>query len=729
MVSIAKLVANVIADTSDFEAGLKRSKNQLDSFGAGLNKSLSVVDKSFKGLSGSVQKFGGDIFSIKGAMAAVIGTVGGGGLVMMAKSAIDMVGSLGEVAQQLGVTTDTLQAFRYAATQVGLSQDEMDGGLAKLTKTIGMAAEGNKTAIDTFNGLGIKIVDANGNIRSTDDIVREAADAIAGMSDPAKRAAASVDLMGKAGQRMLPFLEGGAAGINAFIQQAKDLGLVFDEDTIRRADETSDKLATMAVVIGTKLSAALVQAAPLFSAFADNVIELIGNVQKFYDTFQQNDMKSTPGLVERLNNVTKLRDQLQATIDLQKNSGIGFLGDWLGGNSAQSKKLADYNAEIAAVQKLIRARRDAVQPVLGTAKGGTSNPTATQTGKTQEQKDAEAALKSITDLQFKLDQLSRSGLDQAVADALKGFKGTPEQAAQVAAIATQTYEQAEAQKELNEELAAEDKIMQDGKATHESLLTANEKYEETLRSLGEQLDAGAISQEDWNRGMLAAQKVYEDSDPLIKSLRDNAADLGSEIGTAFEDAVLQGKSLQEVLQGLLQDVSRLLLRIGEKQAENWFADILGQAPSWFGGLFGGGTTLNGVPLGHADGGLIMGPGGPRQDKILSALSDGEFVVNAAATRKNLGLLQAINAGQLARFADGGMVGSVPSVSDGSVGQAGVVLAPMFNLNSSGGTPEQNRDMVAQFTKQIIPQMRQLIQSEIGRQKRGGGMLNPGIGGA
>jgi hypothetical protein len=56
-------------------------------------------------------------------------------------------------------------------------------------------------------------------------------------------------------------------------------------------------------------------------------------------------------------------------------------------------------------------------------------------------------------------------------------------------------------------------------------------------------------------------------------------------------------------------------------------------------------------LQHADGGLISGPGGPRDDRIPALLSNGEFVVNAAATARNRGLLESINA---QRFADGGL---------------------------------------------------------------------------
>jgi hypothetical protein len=58
-------------------------------------------------------------------------------------------------------------------------------------------------------------------------------------------------------------------------------------------------------------------------------------------------------------------------------------------------------------------------------------------------------------------------------------------------------------------------------------------------------------------------------------------------------------------------------------------------------------------LPKADGGFISGPGGPRDDQIPAWLSNGEFVVNAAATARHRGELERINA---QKFADGGYAG-------------------------------------------------------------------------
>lgn len=91
--------------------------------------------------------------------------------------------------------------------------------------------------------------------------------------------------------------------------------------------------------------------------------------------------------------------------------------------------------------------------------------------------------------------------------------------------------------------------------------------------------------------------------------------------------------------------------------------------SIFGGLGGGGANATyaalDLPLAFADGGQISGPGGPRTDSILAAVSNGEFIVNADAAKKNLALLHAINDNKVPRFADGGIVG--PRISAPKLG--------------------------------------------------------------
>ena len=61
--------------------------------------------------------------------------------------------------------------------------------------------------------------------------------------------------------------------------------------------------------------------------------------------------------------------------------------------------------------------------------------------------------------------------------------------------------------------------------------------------------------------------------------------------------------------------------------------------------------------GFSSGGYISGAGGPTSDLIPAMLSNGEFVINAASTRKFLPLLEKINSGDFQGFSTGGYVGS------------------------------------------------------------------------
>ena len=73
-----------------------------------------------------------------------------------------------------------------------------------------------------------------------------------------------------------------------------------------------------------------------------------------------------------------------------------------------------------------------------------------------------------------------------------------------------------------------------------------------------------------------------------------------------------------------------------------------------------GRANGGIVQKFASGGMVRGPGGPRDDKVPAMLSNGEFVINAQSTALMRPFLESLNriksANQLPRFADGGMAG-------------------------------------------------------------------------
>lgn len=120
-------------------------------------------------------------------------------------------------------------------------------------------------------------------------------------------------------------------------------------------------------------------------------------------------------------------------------------------------------------------------------------------------------------------------------------------------------------------------------------------------------------------------------------------------------------------------------------------------------------------LGFAEGGKVAGAGSGTSDSILARLSNGEFVVKASATRKYQPMLEAMNAGKLPKFADGGAV-NIPSISIPTVKSAissqspvNVTVAPVFNMQNS--TPES----VSKAQTEMLPKVRDIVRAELASQ--------------
>lgn len=99
---------------------------------------------------------------------------------------------------------------------------------------------------------------------------------------------------------------------------------------------------------------------------------------------------------------------------------------------------------------------------------------------------------------------------------------------------------------------------------------------------------------------------------------------------------------------------------------------------------------HGRALAKAQGGPVTGPGGPRDDRIPAWLSNGEYVVNAHATARHRGLLEAINSGR--GYARGGLVMStstsgIPQMMAAerkALAAAAKRLAPDLGVLAGGG---------------------------------------------
>jgi hypothetical protein len=113
------------------------------------------------------------------------------------------------VSRTLGVTTKDLQTFRFAATQSGVAQDQLEVGLRRLTVSMGKAELGSKEQAKAFAAIGISLDQLKG--KNTGEVFRLMADGLSKVTDRSQRAAIEMTLMGRSGSTLDNLLAPGAS--------------------------------------------------------------------------------------------------------------------------------------------------------------------------------------------------------------------------------------------------------------------------------------------------------------------------------------------------------------------------------------------------------------------------------------------------------------------------------------------------------------------------------------
>jgi len=218
---------------------------------------------------------------IRNVLSGAVAAIGALALAGVAKDALAYASSLGEVSQQIGVTTKDLQVFQYAGSQVGLTNDEVREGLTKLTRTLGEAATGSVRAQKALMLVGYSQKEVESGSIKTGDAVRKIADFLAKIPSPTQRAAVELELFGRAGQRLDTLLSGGSSAIDELSRAAEKLGIVLSDEQIQKADDTADKLESVKRVLEANIASVVADNAQSILGLASALGSLTGQIVQF----------------------------------------------------------------------------------------------------------------------------------------------------------------------------------------------------------------------------------------------------------------------------------------------------------------------------------------------------------------------------------------------------------------------------------------------------------------
>ena len=583
----------------------------------GLDKAVSLAEKDGKRMEAAFLRARGALLGVGAALAGALSTAA---VVNWVRGSIDAADAAAKQARTVGLLTEEVTALNYAAELSGVSQDELTAALVRLSRTAADADKGVKGATEAFDRLGVKVRDTDGRLKSSGELLNEISDRLAKLPAGIDKTALATDLFGRSGAKLISLLDGGSDGLRKMRDEAERLGLVIGSDTAAKAEQFNDnvtrlqksmegfsrQVAEAVIPTLTKLSERLVQNARDAGLARGAFITLFEYLFGSLDVLEATSEK-----------VAKLEKQISDLQSLQ--STIPDQG------SAEALSVI---RQIEAKSKELDAARRALKQLRGEVVSPAPAPVVTTLPPPPPPPPPPPRLPGTV---VQRAEAFGPDLPAELADALRALEQTD--TAKLEVLRTRLSEllnlqaagiggekTAEAIAATREELERFDPLaessakrlrdlQQAGAQSFEATRTPLERLNIELARQQQILDAlGPSYRDTYERAVFAAQDAFDAATMVNKELEKAdtlAQDLGLTFSSAFEDAIVQGKGLRDVLQGLEQDILRIVTRkLVTEPLGNAITGILG-------GLFGGGSGggLGGILSGlfggfFADGGFL-----------------------------------------------------------------------------------------------------------------------------
>lgn len=216
---LAQVVVELKADIANFNQNIAKATTQLGNMG----KSLNLIKwDSLINLGQRAFQTGQQIYRMGREVA----------------SALNDIDRISKIA---GVSTDVFQKMTYAAKMADVEAGDLSIGLKKLSMGMEDASRGTGEAGKWFDVMGISVKDVTGNLKPLDLIMGQVANKFASWEDGPRKIAIAVDLFGRSGQNLIPFLNLGSVGLKKFYEEAEKLGIVLDKSLIAKGSALEDQ--------------------------------------------------------------------------------------------------------------------------------------------------------------------------------------------------------------------------------------------------------------------------------------------------------------------------------------------------------------------------------------------------------------------------------------------------------------------------------------------------------
>ena len=161
-----------------------------------------------------------------------------GGMVALTVSAASQADEWLALSQKIGVSASTLQKFEYASGLIDVDIKDITGAITRMVGNLDGAEE-------TWEKIGVKVKDANGEYKNTEQIFMETLRGLSRIGNEAERDEAAMKLFGKSARELAGLIDDGGQKMRELGQEAEDMGLIISDDNLERLGEFDDALERM----------------------------------------------------------------------------------------------------------------------------------------------------------------------------------------------------------------------------------------------------------------------------------------------------------------------------------------------------------------------------------------------------------------------------------------------------------------------------------------------------
>lgn len=556
----------LLSDLRKLGAEGEKMAKQIERSGQPASRGLLAVNAASRELQGSMQAANARTGAFGSVLAALgpAGLAAGAGLgalalgvgkeFQIAKQGMDFADEIDTATKRLGIGVEALQEYRAALQVAGDAGANFDDGARTLLERMGETVRGTGEGVKIFARLGIDVKKASGEMKSLEEVLPEIADGLAALGSEAERADVANKLFGGQGQNFVALLGQGSDAIARQRAEMREMGLVMDEQVVKRYAEASDKSEILTKAIDVQLKSAFVDLAPTIVATLSLFADIATAINRITDSITALENRTSDNLeAERV----ELEGEIEELLKVRGKKGDASLLDQLAtpglalaGDAETERRLAARRQRLEDITA-IQIERAEFPPDKPTRPGGRTDEAIANA-----EKDAQV-LAALT----RQIETFGNARQQAVDNALSRLSedASPAVRAEIEALAGTIFDLTDAQKKQNEAFKQRDKDIAAGESLRQSLLDDVGRFELETGKLNELMASGAIDSATYDK---ALQQLREQYDPVTKATKELSGELAGLItqnlaaARSFDDlADIADQALTRILQKILEVVA------------------------------------------------------------------------------------------------------------------------------------------------------------------------------